>query len=168
MSPLREEISVAVPEIGPAFAKSLREGGVQRALVVCGFEGLDEMSCAGSTHAWELHEDGSVSEHVLTPEYFGLPVHALSKVVGGLPHETAETFEILLNSGSQIPENLIPVLDFVLMNASALLIVASVAKDYVEGTELARQSVYSGRAWDALGTFRDVGRKAKSSLNAVA
>ncbi|KAJ2919128.1 hypothetical protein MD484_g1283, partial [Candolleomyces efflorescens] len=158
-------LGVAVPEIGPAFAKSLRDGGVQRALVVCGFEGLDEISCAGSTHAWELHENGTVSEHVLTPKDFGLPVHALSKVAGGLPHENAEMFKTLLNSGSEIPDHLIPVLDFVLMNASALLVVAGVAKDYVEGTELARQSVYSGRAWEALETFRDAGRKAKSSLN---
>ncbi|TEB30711.1 anthranilate phosphoribosyltransferase, TrpD [Coprinellus micaceus] len=158
-------LGVAVPEIGPAFAKSLREGGVQRALVVCGFEGLDEISCAGPTHAWELHEDGSVSEHVLTPEQFGLPVHPLSTVGGGSPKENAETFKTLLNSGDKIPKKLIPVLDFVLMNASALLVVAGLAKDYKEGTELARQAVYSGKAWEALDTFRSAARKAEQRLH---
>lgn len=157
-------LGVAVPEIGPAFARSLREGGVQRALVVCGFEGLDEISCAGPTHAWELHEDGSVTEQTLTPDHFGLPVHALSKVGGGSPRENAETFKTLLTSGDKIPQDLIAVLDFVLMNASALLVVAGIAKDYKEGTELARQSIVSGKAWEALETFRDAGKKAQQTL----
>ncbi|KAF6755912.1 anthranilate phosphoribosyltransferase, TrpD [Ephemerocybe angulata] len=148
-------LGVAAPEIGSAFAKSLREGGVQRALVVCGFEGLDEVSCAGPTHAWELHEDGSM---------FGLPAHALATVAGGSPQDNAATFKTLLSSGDQIPQNIVPVLDFVLMNASALLVVAGVAKDYKEGTELARQSVYSGKAWRALETFRDAGIKAAKSI----
>jgi len=157
-------LGVAVPEIGSAFARSLREGGVQRALVVCGFEGLDEISCAGPTHAWELHEDGSVTEHVIRPADFGLPEHALAKVAGGKPDENAQMFKTLLRSGSDLPPELIPVLDFVLMNASALLVVAGIAKDYKEGTELARQSVYSGAAWQALETFRDAGKKAESQL----
>lgn len=157
-------LGVAAPEIGAAFAKSLREGGVQRALVVCGFEGLDEISCAGSTHAWELHEDGSVSESVLTPADFGLPAHSLATVAGGSPQENAVTFKTLLSSGDKIPKELVPVLDFVLMNASALLVVAGIAKDYKEGTELARQSVYSGSAWNALETFRDAGLKAEKSM----
>ncbi|KAH6912715.1 anthranilate phosphoribosyltransferase [Coprinopsis sp. MPI-PUGE-AT-0042] len=152
-------LGVAVPELGLAFAKSLREGGVERALVVCGFEGLDEISCAGPTHVWELQADGSVAEKTLHPKDFGLPVHPLSTVAGGSPEDNAATFKTLLDSRDQIPETLIPVLDFVLMNASALLVVAGLAKDYVEGTELARQSVVSGEAWKALTTFREAGQR---------
>ncbi|TFK27637.1 anthranilate phosphoribosyltransferase, TrpD [Coprinopsis marcescibilis] len=155
-------LGVAVPEIGLAFAKSLREGGVERALVVCGFEGLDEISCAGPTHAWELRGDGSIAEKVLNPKDFGIPVHALAEVGGGSPQENAATFKTLLTSGSQIPETLTPVLDFVLINASALLVVAGIARDYVHGTQLARESVISGSAWEALETFRNAGRVAVS------
>jgi anthranilate phosphoribosyltransferase len=86
-------------------------------------------------------------------------------VGGGSPKENAETFKTLLNSGDKIPEKLIPVLDFVLMNASALLVVAGLAKDYKEGTELARQAVYSGKAWEALDTFRSAARKAEQRLH---
>ncbi|KAF8158460.1 anthranilate phosphoribosyltransferase, TrpD [Crassisporium funariophilum] len=162
-SPRGMVLGVAEPEIGPTFAHSLGEGGVERALVVCGFEGLDEISCAGPTHAWEL-KHGKVTKKVLRPEDFGLPVHPLSAVVGGIPEENAETFKTLLTSGKNIPETLIPILDFVLMNASALLVVAGIAQDYVEGTNLARESVTSGKAWKALEIFRDAGKRAAEDL----
>ncbi|KAF8962317.1 glycosyl transferase, partial [Flammula alnicola] len=38
-------LGVAEPEIGPTFAHSLSEGGIEGALVVCGFERFDEISC---------------------------------------------------------------------------------------------------------------------------
>ncbi|PPQ72511.1 hypothetical protein CVT26_004026 [Gymnopilus dilepis] len=155
-------LGVAEPEIGSTFAHSLEEGGVERALVVCGFERLDEISCAGPTHVWEL-KDGKVTEKVVKPEDFGLPAHPLTAVGGGSPEENAATFKTLLTSGHNIPDKLIPVLDFVLMNASALLVVAGIAKDFKEGAALARESVTSGKAWEALSIFREAGRKAAES-----
>jgi anthranilate phosphoribosyltransferase len=50
-----------------------------------------------------------------------------------------------------------PVLDFVLMNASALLVVAGLADDYSHGTKLALESITSGKAWAALESFRETG-----------
>jgi anthranilate phosphoribosyltransferase len=152
-------LGVAQPEIGNTFAQCLGEGGVERALVVCGFERIDEISCAGPTHVWEL-KDEKVTKSVLRPEDFGLPCHPLHTVAGGTPDENATTFKALLMSGDKIPEQLIPVLDFVLMNASALLVVAGVAKDYIEGTKLARESIISGKAWEAFEIFREAGNKA--------
>ncbi|KAF8817107.1 anthranilate phosphoribosyltransferase, TrpD [Phlegmacium glaucopus] len=152
-------LGIAEPEIGPTFAQSLGDGGVERALVVCGFERLDEISCAGPTHVWELR-DGKVTKTILKPEDFGLPLHELATVRGGTPMENAATFKTLLTSGNKIPENLVPVLDFVLINASALLVVAGIANDYIEGTRLARESIITGKAWNALETFRDAGKKA--------
>ncbi|KAF9013548.1 anthranilate phosphoribosyltransferase, TrpD [Cyathus striatus] len=151
-------LGVAEREIGATFAHSLSEGGVQRALVVCGCEKLDEISCAGPTWAWEL-KNGKVTEMTMTPEMFGLPAHPLTAVAGGSPKENAETFKTLLNSGEHLPEKLVPVLDFVCMNASALLVVSAVAKDYVEGVRLAKESVLSGRAWQALEIFRNAGKR---------
>ncbi|KAF7309742.1 Gly-x carboxypeptidase [Mycena indigotica] len=139
-------LGIAVPEIGPTFAQSLKEGGVTRAVVVCGHEKLDEISCAGPTYAWELRDD-TITETTLTPESFGLPVHPLSAVAGGSPIENAETFKTLLTSGKDTPSTLIPVRDFVLMNASALLVVAGIAADYRGGARLALESINSGKAW---------------------
>ena len=152
-------LGVAEREIGPTFAHSLQEGGVERALVVCGYEGLDEISCAGPTHAWEL-KDGKVTNLTLRPEDFGLPAHPLSTVGGGSPQDNSETFKTLLTSGDEIPEKLVPVMDFVMMNASALLVVAGLAADFKEGTKLARESITSGKAWEALTIFREAGKRA--------
>lgn len=152
-------LGVAEPEIGSTFASSIGEGGVERALVVCGFEGLDEISPAGPTHAWEL-KHGKVTKKVLNPSDFGLPKHPLSTVAGGSPQENAAMFKALLASGSQIPEQLLPLMDWVSMNASALLVVAGVTQDYVEGVKLAKESVTSGKAWEAFEIFRDAGKHA--------
>ncbi|KAJ7155497.1 glycosyl transferase family, a/b domain-containing protein [Mycena crocata] len=154
-------LGIAEREIGHTFARSLREGGVQRALVVCGYEKLDEISCAGPTYAWELL-NGEITEKTLKPELFGLQTHPLTTVAGGSPADNAETFKKLLNSGKDIPDSLKPVLDFVLMNASALLVVAGLAEDYAHGTKLALESITSGKAWDALQTFREAGELAAS------
>jgi anthranilate phosphoribosyltransferase len=152
-------LGVADRELGPTFAQSLRDGGVERALVVCGAEGLDEISCAGDTYAWQL-KDGEITEIKLHPDLFGLSVHSLSSVAGGTPTENAGTFRALLNSGNDIPESLMPVLHFVLLNASALLVVAGLASDFKEGVALAMNSITSGCAWNALVAFRTAGTEA--------
>jgi anthranilate phosphoribosyltransferase len=152
-------LGVADRELGPTFAQSLRDGGVERALVVCGAEGLDEISCAGDTYAWQL-VDGEITEIKLHPDLFGLSVHPLSCVASGTPTENAGTFRALLDSGNDIPESLTPVLQFVLLNASALLVVAGLASDFKEGVALAMDSITSGRAWNALVAFRTAGREA--------
>ena len=150
-------LGVANPEVGHTFARSLIEGGVERALVVCGYEKLDEISCAGPSWVWEVR-DGNVIEKTIQPGDFGLPIHPLSSVAGGGPKENAALFETLLTSGDNLPDNLVPILDFVLINASALLVVSGAAQDFVEGIKLARESVTSGRAWAALEQFRDISR----------
>lgn len=150
-------LGVADPALGPVFAQALRDSGdVQRALVVCGAERLDEISCAGPTYAWLLNEDKSIQELTLNPEDdFGLPTHKLEEVAGGSPAENAVTFKLLLTSGDSIPERLFPVLDFVLINAAALLVISGKAKDHKEGVKLARESITSGKAWKALEAFKD-------------
>ncbi|GJE92511.1 anthranilate phosphoribosyltransferase [Phanerochaete sordida] len=157
-------VGVAEPELGYTYAQSIHAGGVERALVVCGAEKLDEISCAGPTHVWEL-KDGTVTEGTIRPEDFGLAPHPLVEVAGGSPEENAETFKLLLTSGAAIPEKLKPVLDFVLINASALLVVAGVAKDYKEGVALALDSITSGKAWKALDQFREAGRLAAEKVS---
>ena len=156
-------LGVAERELGLPFAQSLRDGGVARALVVCGAEGLDEISCAGDTWAWSLTPDGNIAETVLHPSQFGLGTHPLAAVSGGRASENAATLTRLLTSGKEVPEELRPVLDFVLLNAAALLVVAGVAGDFKDGARLARESIESGAAWRALETFREVGRTAIAS-----
>ncbi|KAH8109790.1 anthranilate phosphoribosyltransferase TrpD [Phellopilus nigrolimitatus] len=156
-------LGVAEKSIGEPFARSLRDSGISRALVVCGAEGLDEINCAGDTHAWEV-KNGVITQYTLHPSQFGLRVHQLSLVSGGTAAENSETFKMLLRSGAQIPNSLQPVLDFVLLNTSALLVIAGLASDFKDGVKLARESITSGKAWDALQAFKIEGERAAALL----
>jgi anthranilate phosphoribosyltransferase len=147
-------LGVATQHLGQTFAEALRENGVERALVVCGEEGLDEISCAGRTHVWDLH-DREITTYTLHPSYFGLPTHALTTVASRAPAENAVTFKELLTSGKEMPQALLPISDFVVMNAAALLVVAGQARDWKDGARQARTSIESGKAWEAFLTFRD-------------
>lgn len=158
-------IGVAHASLGPTFIKALScDEKVQRAWVVCGEEGLDEISCAGPTHVWEYmrgRSDGEFAEFSIEPSSFGLRAHSLDMVKGGKgPEENAETFMHLINpekwgARKGPSEDVTPVLEFVLMNAAAVLLVADVANSLEEGVRLARESVVSGNAWDAFCSFRD-------------
>jgi anthranilate phosphoribosyltransferase len=151
-------LGVAEPALGPPFAEALKSAGVKRAYVVCGAEGLDEISCAGDTHVWELLENGGdVRERTLCPADFGLPTHPLSDVKSASPADNAAAFKTLLTSGDNVPDHLTPILDFVLINTAALLVVAGRADNFREGVRLARESVSSGKAWRALEEFRRYG-----------
>ncbi|KAF9896085.1 anthranilate phosphoribosyltransferase, partial [Lobosporangium transversale] len=100
---------------------------------------------------WKL-VDGKVIEEDITPAQFGLPSHPLSSVRGGGPVENAAILDDLLNNKFKSPGH--PILDFVLLNAAALLVVAGKTDNFEDAVILARQSVESGRARAVLEGFR--------------
>jgi anthranilate phosphoribosyltransferase len=121
-------IGVARKDLGPVFADALRLGGSRKALVVCGNEELDEVSCAGDTLCWRIAPaagDEAVVEHFrLHPSDFGLPAHPLSTVSPG--KEPAENAAILAKILSgEVPDD-DPILHFVLINTAALLVVSGI------------------------------------------
>ncbi|KAL2164729.1 hypothetical protein VTH06DRAFT_24 [Thermothelomyces fergusii] len=127
-------IGVARKDIGPVFARALQLVGARKALVVCGDEELDEISCAGDTLCWQIRPaaDGAadgptVTEHFrLHPRDFGLPAHPLSDVSPGKePHENAAILRRILDG--RVPDD-DPILHFVLMNAAALFVVSGVCE----------------------------------------
>jgi anthranilate phosphoribosyltransferase len=160
-------LGICEPELGATFAQSLLDGGVEKALVVCGVEKLDEISCAGPTRVWDLKKDasgkGNISEYFVDPvNDFGLPTHPLEDVAGHSPEENAQVFIRLLDPTRRLQSDADKetirkydaINDFVVINASALLVVAGIANDFKHGVELAKDSITSGKAWQALQTFR--------------
>lgn len=65
--------------LGRIFAEALRQRGTQRAWIVCGQEGLDEISPAGKTDIWQL-ENGKIEEFTISPADFALHLHPLEHV----------------------------------------------------------------------------------------
>ncbi|KAF2496423.1 anthranilate phosphoribosyltransferas-like protein [Lophium mytilinum] len=124
-------IGVARREIGPVFAESLRQSGAKKALIICGDEELDELSCAGPTHCWQLAvppgaSEAEITNFTLTPEDFGLPRHPLSEVSPG--KEPAENAAILMSilKGERPKDD--PIVHFVLINTAALFVVSGVCE----------------------------------------
>jgi len=122
-------IGVARKEIGPDFAESLRQAGCRKAMVVCGDEELDEVSCAGPTHCWRLMENLNTNQvdiqyFTLEPKDFGLPSHSLSDVSPGQsPEANAEILMRILKG--EVPED-DPILHFVYINTAALFAVSGI------------------------------------------
>lgn len=132
-------LGVFSPDLIDLMAAALVELGVERAYVVHGFGGLDEISVAGETLVAEVR-DGAVRRFVLTPDDFGLAPARLEALQGGTPQENAEIIRGLLE-GETGPRH-----DIVSMNSAAALVVTGIATDFREATTLARQALTSQAA----------------------
>ncbi|KAK4222113.1 glycosyl transferase [Podospora fimiseda] len=126
-------IGVARKDLGPVFASALQMAGrTKKAMVVCGDEELDEISCAGNTHCWLLRESDDdsketvVENFLLHPKDFGLPTHPLSDVSPGKePSENAAILQRILD-GKVLDDD--PILHFVLINTAALFVVSGICE----------------------------------------
>ena len=145
-------------ELVEKVARVLAELGAERAFVVHGAGGLDEISLAGETKIGEV-QHGSVRFYEVTPEDFGLDRAPLSAISGGDATHNAGLIRAIL-SGEPGPRR-----DIVLANAAAAIVAAGRAKDFLEGARLAAESIDSGAArkkLDALIAFTS-GRLRKNS-----
>ena len=123
------------------MAETLGELGADRAWVVHGADGTDEVSICGETYVAEIR-DGHISEFTLHPEAAGMPTHPFEAIAGGTPAENAASLRGLLAGEPSAYR------DAVVLNTAAALVVAERAEDLKAGAELARASIDSGAARD--------------------
>mmetsp|Transcript_72758 Transcript_72758/g.168650 ORF Transcript_72758/g.168650 Transcript_72758/m.168650 type:complete len:359 (+) Transcript_72758:95-1171(+) len=129
------------PVLGQLFVDVFKMLGMQRALVVHGCEGLDELSIAGPSMVWELKADGSTCHYEVQPSDFGLEQRPLTEIAGGTPLENAaEMAELFTGKGRS------GVRDAVALNAGAGLYIAGKALDFKTGAALALAAMGDGRA----------------------
>ncbi|MCP9483098.1 anthranilate phosphoribosyltransferase [Shimia sp. CNT1-13L.2] len=124
------------------MAETLGRLGSERAWLVHGSDGTDELTITGVSWVSALEADGSVKDVELHPEDAGLPVHPFEAIVGGTPEDNANAFRALLNGEVSAYR------DAVLLNSAAALVVADAASDLRDGVEKARDSIDSGKARD--------------------
>lgn len=130
------------------MARALGELGVRRAFVVHGADGLDEISISGTTSVAELR-DGAVRSYTLTPEDFGLRRAPLEAIRGGDAAQNAKIVHKVLGRSLVYREHG-PHREIVLANASAALVAAGCASDFLDGVRLATKSIDSGAAREKL------------------
>jgi anthranilate phosphoribosyltransferase len=125
------------------LAETLGRLGAERAWVVHGSDGLDELTVTGESHVAEWHE-GRVREFTVKPADAGLKVASPAGLKGGDAAENAEALRAVLGGIAG------PYRDAVLLNAAAALVVAGRAGDLKEGVALAAKAIDSGAARAAL------------------
>ncbi len=139
----RQMVGVFAQKWVDPIAQSLKELGSEKAWVVHGSDGMDEITTTGPTFVSEL-KDGMVRSFEIAPEDAGLPIARAEDLKGGMPAENARALREVLAGAKNAYR------DVVLFNAAASLIVADKAASLTDGVEMAAESIDSGTAADTL------------------
>ena len=150
----RQVVGVADPAFLELVVHALTELGHERAIVVHGEPGLDELSPCGPTHVAELR-DGQVSTYEVTPEELGLEAVAPEALAGGEPAENAAIVRsVVVGAELGAPRTA------VLINAAAALYVAGRVDSLGDGAAAAARAIDSGAAAATLENLVGASRRA--------
>lgn len=139
----RQLIGVPRPELTELVARSLAQLGAERAWVVHGADGLDEISTTGYTKVSECRA-GAVNTFYLHPADVGLPKSTREDLRGGEAADNAGIARAILG-GAKGPQR-----DVVLLNAGASLLIAGRVNRIPQGIAMAADAIDSGRAAQVL------------------
>lgn len=136
-------VGVGHPDLADLVAGALASLGVERALVVAGAGGPDELTCAGENVVLTV-EGESVLRTVISARDVDLDPSPLEAIRGGMPAENAESLRAVLEGKPG------PVADCVVFNAGAALVAAGRTETIPEGVAAAREIIGRGDALAAL------------------
>jgi anthranilate phosphoribosyltransferase len=142
----RQLVGVPRPEFTELLARALMLLGSERAWVVHGADGIDEISTTGYTKVSECR-DGAVNTFYLHPADVGLPKAVPGALRGGDARDNAAIARAVLSGEPGAPR------DIVLLNAGAALLIAGRVGSVPEGIALAADAIDSGRARQVLDTL---------------
>jgi len=137
-----QALGVADAKLAGKMADVLARLGVERAIVFHAADGMDELSIASPSFVIEI--DGKRQEYELDPAELGLSQAPVESMRGGGPEENARLAREVLD-GAKGPRR-----DVVLLNASAALRAAGIARDWKDGLGLAAKAIDSGQAGEVL------------------
>ncbi len=134
------------------MAKALKELGLERAMVVHGMDGLDEITVTTKTKVSEL-KDNQIATYYIDPEELGLSYGNRDDLVGGEPKENAKIIlNILKGEGG-------PKRDIVLLNAAASIYVGKKADSLLGGIEKAKTAIDTGLAYKKLEELVEISKE---------
>ncbi|MGD0123880.1 MAG: anthranilate phosphoribosyltransferase [Terriglobia bacterium] len=162
LGPLTNPLRASVQLVGvydasrtEMMARALGAVGTERAFVVTGSDGMDEVTLSGPTRL-SSYNAGEVETRNVTPEEFGLARTPLEELRGGDAATNARlTLSVL--RGERGPHR-----DVVLANAAAAFVVAGKAADFMDGVGMASAVIDSSRALETLQKLVDFTQKNKS------
>lgn len=140
----KQLIGVWHPSLVEPLAQALALLGTQKAWVVHGSDGLDEMTLAGETLVAEVSGD-KIRTFRVTPEDFKLQPEAIKHLKAATPEQSAAIIrDVLTGKRRDAARSLI------VLNAAAALLVGGIAKEPIHAARLAEQSIDSGQAQNKL------------------
>ena len=148
----RQVIGVYDESLLEIYAETVARLGAERALIVRGEDGMDELSLSGRTFAVRVEGGRALGREELVPEDVGLRRRPAEELRGGDAAFNARALEAVLRNEPGAA------LDAALYNAGAALWAAGLASDIREGVLASRESVSSGRALGVLESQRRVPR----------
>lgn len=153
-----QSMGVSEAKMGMTMTCVLEAVGVERALVYCSREGMDELSLSSRTHVIELRE-GRKWEYEIDPSQVGLVGAPLGAIKGG---DVKVNTEIALRvlAGEDGPRR-----DVVVLNAAGALRASGVSSDWRSGINMARLALDSGKAEDLLTRWAQASQKAAKATS---
>lgn len=144
-------LGVGRPPLRPMLSAALRLLGLERAVVVCGEDGLDEVTLSGNTFVSEVTSDGA-QEYSWTPEQFGLTCGDMAPLRVDGPEASAAMIRDVLNGGRG------PHRDIVVLNSAAALWTARQSESLEDCSKMAAEALDSGAAKEVLADLIDASR----------
>jgi anthranilate phosphoribosyltransferase len=133
----RQLLGVFRTKLTEILAHVLQELGTEKALVVHGVGGMDEISTIGETKITEIN-DGQVTSYTIHPEMFGMSVADISQLSGGDVSVNAQIIESIVNGRKG------PYRDIAVLNSGAALYIAGITESIAEGIQRSQDAIDSG------------------------
>tara|TARA_B100000315_G_C14593277_1_gene597156 strand:+ start:5409 stop:6410 length:1002 start_codon:yes stop_codon:yes gene_type:complete len=146
----RQLMGIFRADLTDTVAHVLKHLKSEKAFVVHGSDGLDEISTTTATQISHLNTDGSIENFTVSPSDYEIKITSLEKLKGCSPEENARIITKILN-GEKGPHR-----DIVVLNAGAGICVAGLTDTISDGLKLAEESIDSGKAMNTLKRLAEV------------
>lgn len=138
-------------DLTSTLAQVLLNLGCEKALVVCGGDGLDEITTTTFTYVSEI-KDGKVTDYIINPEKLGISLATHEDIKGGSAKENAEVILNILKGHKGHKRNI------VVLNSAAALYVGNACESIEAGIKLAEELIDSGKAYKKMNELIEYSR----------
>ena len=145
-------IGVSNPELAPKVAEALKILNIRKALVVHGFDGMDEISVEGNTIIWEVTSE-IVKRRKTRPSDFSLSEGRNSDLIVSSTEESADIIKKVFQGEGSNPNDSSPISSCrkaIIINSAASLVAYGITDNFQEASSLASQSIDSGESFQKL------------------
>ena len=132
-------VGVFSPDALDLFIETMKKLGRKRAMAVCSFDGLDEISVCEKTMVREL-KNGRIMTYEIDPKDFGIQKYSLKDLEGKSANDNAVVFKSIIGK-KKLTKRLSAVKDAVCLNAGAAIYVSGKAKTIAEGYQIATKII---------------------------